>query len=329
MHRPTLKDVAREAQCSVTTVSRVINHYGYLSEKTITAVHAAMKKLNYQPNSLARSLQGKRTHLIGVIVPSITNPFFAELVEEIENELLRNNYKMILCNSVTNKEKERAYLRMLIANQVDGVIAGAHNLGIGEYQRTGLPIVSFDRQLAPHIPIVSSDNYQGMVHATRAMYRTGARHIYFLGNPHDEANPTIQRLRGYQDTVHSLGLQPHICPVRFDDSPAVKKIAIKDMLTNHHPDAVVCTDDLTALLVLQTAQELHINVPTDLRVSGFDGTKLIQNYCPELPTVVQPTRDIAAVLVNFLKQRIETPDKPVTESPCILPVTFRAGNLAN
>ena len=329
MHRPTLKDVAREAQCSVTTVSRVINHYGYLSEKTINAVHAAMKKLNYQPNSLARSLQGKRTHLIGVIVPSITNPFFAELVEEIENELLRNNYKMILCNSVTNKEKERAYLRMLIANQVDGVIAGAHNLGIGEYQRTGLPIVSFDRQLEPHIPIVSSDNYQGMVHATRAMYRTGARHIYFLGNPHDEANPTIQRLRGYQDTIRTLGLHSHTFPVRFDDSPAVKKITIKDMLTNHHPDAVVCTDDLTALLVLQTAQELHINVPTDLRVSGFDGTKLIQNYCPELPTVVQPTRDIAAVLVNFLKQRIETPDKPVTESPCILPVTFRTGNLAN
>ena len=129
--------------------------------------------------------------------------------------------------------------------------------------------------------------------------------------------------------MHSLGLQPHICPVRFDDSPAIKKIAIKDMLTNHHPDAVVCTDDLTALLVLQTAQKLLINVPTDLRVSGFDGTKLIQNYCPELPTVVQPTRDIAAVLVNFLKQRIETPDKPVTESPCILPVTFRAGNLTN
>lgn len=126
-----------------------------------------MKELNYQPNSLARSLHGKSTHLIGIIFPSIMNPFYAELVQRVEEKLFAAGYKIILCNSAQNKEKERDYLKMLIANQVDGIIAGAHNLGIEEYKNVGLPIVSFDRYLSETIPTVSCDNYQGGITATK------------------------------------------------------------------------------------------------------------------------------------------------------------------
>ena len=136
-----LTDVAAKAGCSVTTVSRVINNYGYISQKTRKKVHEAMKELNYQPNSVARSLQGKKTKLIGLIFPDVSNPFFGELVSKIEDQLFKHGYKTILCNAGNDKEKERTYLQMLMANQVDGIIAGAHNLGIEEYQRTGLPIV--------------------------------------------------------------------------------------------------------------------------------------------------------------------------------------------
>ena len=108
-----LSDVAREAGCSVTTVSRVINNHGYLSQKTKDKVFAAMQKLNYQPNSLARSLQGKKLKLVGLIFPEITNPFFAELVQEIESALFKQNYKVILCNAGRDRQKEREYLRML------------------------------------------------------------------------------------------------------------------------------------------------------------------------------------------------------------------------
>ncbi|MGX7248728.1 LacI family DNA-binding transcriptional regulator, partial [Enterococcus raffinosus] len=129
-----LTDVAKKAGVSPTTVSRVINNYGSLSQKTIDKVHAAMKELNYQPNSLARSLQGKNTQLIGLIFPTVSNPFFGELVDKLEATLFEQGYKTILCNSANNKEKERAYLNMLSANRVDGIIAGAHNLGIKEYE---------------------------------------------------------------------------------------------------------------------------------------------------------------------------------------------------
>ena len=133
--RPKLTDVAKKAGVSVTTVSRVINDYGYISQKTRDKVFAAMEELNYQPNSLARSLHGKSTNLVGLIFPAITNPFFAELVEKIEQKLFSEGYKVILCNAGSDKEKEREYLKMLLANQVDGIIAGAHNLGIDEYNR--------------------------------------------------------------------------------------------------------------------------------------------------------------------------------------------------
>ena len=172
--RPKLTDVAKKAGVSVTTVSRVINDYGYISQKTRDKVFAAMEELNYQPNSLARSLHGKSTNLVGLIFPAITNPFFAELVEKIEQKLFSEGYKVILCNAGSDKEKEREYLKMLLANQVDGIIAGAHNLGIDEYNRVGLPIVSFDRKLSEQIPIVSCDNYAGGKLAVQELYNAGA-----------------------------------------------------------------------------------------------------------------------------------------------------------
>ena len=161
-----LTDVAKKAGVSPTTVSRVINNYGSLSQKTIDKVQAAMKELNYQPNSLARSLQGKNTQLIGLIFPTVANPFYGELVEKIETKLFELGYKTILCDSANNKEKERSYINMLSANKVDGIIAGAHNLGITEYENIGLPIVSFDRYLADGIPIIGSDNFRGGYLAT-------------------------------------------------------------------------------------------------------------------------------------------------------------------
>lgn len=156
-----LTDVAKLAGVSPTTVSRVINRKGYLSEKTITKVQAAMKTLGYKPNNLARSLQGKSAKLIGLIFPNISHIFYSELIEYLEIELFKHGYKAIICNSQNNPDKERDYLEMLEANQVDGIISSSHNLGIDDYEKVSAPIIAFDRNLAPNIPIVSSDNFEG------------------------------------------------------------------------------------------------------------------------------------------------------------------------
>ncbi|MGX5378247.1 LacI family DNA-binding transcriptional regulator [Ligilactobacillus sp. LYQ135] len=318
--RPKLTDVAKKAGVSPTTVSRVINNYGYLSEKTKEKVYQAMEELNYQPNSLARSLHGKQTNLIGVIMPDITNPFFAELVAAIEKKLFEKNYKMILCNANYDKHKEQEYLKMLIANQVDGIITGTHNLDIEEYNKVGLPIISFDRKLSDQIPIVSCDNYQGGCLATDELYQAGCHHIDFFGNPQSIANPTNERLKAYQDTIQKLGLKPHIHAVRFSESPALKAVSVRHLLEQHTADGIFCSDDLTALLVLQEAAKMNIQIPQQLKVIGFDGTKLIQTYHPELSTIVQPISEIADLLTELLCKRIENKDFSLDSNQFKIPV---------
>lgn len=315
-----LSDVAKKAGVSVTTVSRVINNHGYLSEKTKDKVFQAMKELNYQPNSLARSLQGKKLKLVGLIFPNITNPFFAELTEDIEQELFKSGYKVILCNAGQDKEKEREYLRMLLANQVDGIIAGAHNLGIQEYQQLGLPIVSFDRNLSSNIPIVSCDNYEGIKIAVQELLNAHCKNIHFLGNKLQKGNPTDQRLKAYLDSSEQNHFEAHVNSVAFSDSIAIKKMRIQNLLSSEHPDGIVCTDDMTAILVLQEAKKLGIKVPDELKVTGFDGTQATQTYHSELTTVAQPISDIANLLVKLLIDRINHPQDQGGKNQYLLPV---------
>ncbi|AYW44747.1 LacI family DNA-binding transcriptional regulator [Tetragenococcus koreensis] len=304
-----LTDVAKKAGVSPTTVSRVINNYGSLSQKTIDKVQAAMGELNYQPNSLARSLQGKNTQLVGLIFPTIAHPFFAELVEQLETKLFEHGYKTILCNSAQNKEKERSYLKMLAANKVDGIIAGAHNLGIKEYETIELPIISFDRYLAEGIPIVGSDNYQGGYLATETLYKNGGKRIGIIAGSNVSDSPTNERLNGYLAFLEEVGLTPTIFRFApFENSLTLKNMKIKQILEKRDMDSLFCTDDLTATLVINNCRELGIDIPKQLKVIGYDGTQFMQSYFPDLTTIAQPIQDFTDLLVDLLIQRITQPD---------------------
>jgi len=321
---PKLSDVAERAGVSVTTASRVINNRGYISQKTKKAVFLAMKELHYQPNSSARSLKGKHNNLIGLIFPTITNPFFGELVEKIESKLFEAGYKVILCNSVNNSQKEKEYLQMLNANQVDGIIAGTHNQGIEEYASLDLPIVSFDRKLSNNIPIISSDNYQGALLASDSLYRAKCRRIFFLGNQEIVGNPTDLRLQGYKDSMKNFNLKENIWPVKFSESPSLKALLIRELLQKKEADGIICTDDLTAIQVINAASSLSISIPEDLKVIGFDGTSFIQTYFPGLSTIVQPIDDLSSLLVETLKARIDNPEQLVSNH--VLPVSLLSRN---
>ncbi|VIS05322.1 transcriptional regulator [Streptococcus pneumoniae] len=196
-----LTDVAKLAGVSPTTVSRVINKKGYLSEKTIQKVNEAMRELGYKPNNLARSLQGKSAKLIGLIFPNISNVFYAELIDKLEHQLFKNGYKTIICNSEHDSEKEREYIEMLEANQVDGIISGSHNLGIEDYNRATAPIISFDRNLSPDIPVVSSDNYAGGVLAAQTLVKTGAQSIIMITGNDNSNSPTGLRHAGFASVL--------------------------------------------------------------------------------------------------------------------------------
>ncbi|KRK25589.1 sucrose operon repressor [Lactiplantibacillus pentosus DSM 20314] len=316
--------MAKLAGVSPTTVSRVINNHGYLSEQTKEKVFAAMRELHYQPNNMARSLQGKNTQLIGVIFSDISNPFFGELVSRIEKILFAKNYKVILCNSADDPQKERDYLQMLMANQVDGIIAGAHNLGIEEYQQYGLPIISFDRYLSDNIPIVSSDNYHGGWLAAQTLHQAGAKSIAIFTGKSYAGSPTNGRREGYEAYLAAEQLTPHVHELPFELSPALKMMEIKTIMSQQNYDGIFCSDDLTALLTINVAHQLSIRVPKDLRVVGYDGTALMRNYHPELTTIEQPLTDISTLLVSLLLQRIVDADCQL-ESKYTLPVKLSKG----
>ncbi|MDT2827000.1 MAG: LacI family DNA-binding transcriptional regulator [Enterococcus viikkiensis] len=320
-----LTDVAKKAGVSPTTVSRVINNYGSLSQKTIDKVNLAMKELNYQPNSLARSLQGKNTKLIGLIFPTVANPFYGELVERIESKLFELGYKTILCDSANNMEKERNYINMLAANKVDGIIAGAHNLGIKEYENIELPIVSFDRYLADGIPIIGSDNFRGGYLATENLYLHGARKIAILTGTQESDSPTNERLNGYLQFLKENSLEPLMFNIQTKArSTALKNLEIKRILETAALDSLFCTDDLTAILVYNLCQEMGIKIPEEIKIIGYDGTKFVQNYFPQLSTIAQPLADFADLLVDLLLQRLESPEK-VLEKNYVLPVKLIQG----
>lgn len=320
----TLDDIAKLAGVSATTVSRVINNYGSLSEKTKTKVFEAMKELNYQPNSLARSLKGKKTQLIGVILPGVSNPLFGQMVQEIENQLFKKGFRMILCNAGNDSEKERDYLRMLMANRVDGIIAGSHNLGIEEYQKVGLPIISFDRYLSDNIPIVSSDNFHGGQLAAQALLMSGSKQLQIITGANRPNSPTSDRLNGFKEVLRKHDLNFETLEIDFGSSPNIKSLKIKELLMTQKTDGIFCTDDLTALLVMQQARALGIKIPDQMRLVGYDGTNLIQNYHPELTTVMQPISDIVTMMIDLLLKRIDDSDCQLAKT-YTLPVKLITG----
>lgn len=306
-----LKDVAELAGVSVTTVSRVINNYGSLSKKTIKKVHDAMRELNYQPNALARAMQGKPSKFIGLIFPNMTNPFFAELVNELEYQLFAKGYKAIIASSAENEKIEHEYLNMLMANQVDGIISGSHNLGIAEYQQLRAPIVSFDRFLASNIPIVSADSYRGGRMAAEFLVKRGANRLAVMIDEDTSVSPTLNRVQGAVDylTEHHINYTP------LDR----KRTNFKEIFPGKY-DGAIATNDLQALLIRNVAVKQGKTINRDFTVTGYNGSQLILAAEPDLPTVVQPIKQIAGELIRTLMERIADPNKAISNTK--LPVTF-------
>ncbi len=317
-----LTDVAALAGVSPTTVSRVINKKGYLSQKTIDKVQAAMRELGYQPNSLARSLQGKSSRLVGLIFPNTSNIFYAELIEYLERALFKKGYKVILCNSEDDPQKEQEYLDMLGANQVTGIISSSHNLGIEAYERVEAPIVAFDRNLAPHIPIISSDNFEGGKLAAMTLQKNGCQHIVMLTGNDNSDSPTGLRQLGFLYQTKGASQTVEVVKVPNNLSPMRREMAIRSILASHEPDGVFASDDLTAILTMKIAQQLGRKVPEDLKIIGYDGTSFVETYYPQLATIKQPLKEIADLCVDVLLAEIH---HEKTNRDYVLPISLIPG----
>ncbi|WP_304459912.1 LacI family DNA-binding transcriptional regulator, partial [Alicyclobacillus sendaiensis] len=203
----TIRDVARKAGVSVSTVSRVINQNGYVGEDTERKVLDAMKELHYQPNRIARGLVSRRTSTIGLLIPDVANPFFSEMARGVEDAAIAKGYSVLLCNSDWNPEREQMYIELLKGRWVDGIVvvgsrsqASAIEASVGD-----TPLVIVDRRSSEFKWSVWTDNCQGAVLAVEHLLAMGCTNIVHIAGPND--SPSAQeRRKGYEQAMSRAGL---------------------------------------------------------------------------------------------------------------------------
>lgn len=321
---PNIKDVAKEANVSVTTVSRVMNNRGYISDKTRKKVYDAMEKLNYHPNELAKNFSRQKTKLIGLILPDISINFYAEETKYIEEELYKRGYKLMLCNAYSSSGREKEYINMLQRNKVDGIIIGSHTLDIEEYLKINLPIVALDRYLGDHIPTVSSDHVKGGELAAKHLLECGCKNIIQFAGYSKIKMPANQRHLEFtkimiENNVNFKTIESKLNMFSNEENMEY----VKNMFENYkNVDGVFATDNL-AILVIKEAKRRGIRVPEDLKVIGYDGTENAEMFIPTLTTIKQPIKEICKNTVDILIKLIDGQDVDIIGLNH--PVTLRKG----
>jgi len=306
----TIKDVARLAGVSITTVSHVINETRYVSDELRGRVLAAMQELNYRRNVLARSLRRGETRTIGLVVPDNSNPFFAEVARIVEDVGFEKGYSVILCNSDGSLEKEAAYISVLIAKQVDGVIfiaAGSKHEHLHELTAQGIPVVVADRDIPQSLAdVVLVDNEKGGYEATRYLLSLGHRRIACIAGPSD-LTPSADRVRGYRRAQKEAGIsieEGWIVPgdFRYQGGEAA---AARLLRLGEPPSAIFACNDVMAIGALRTLQNAGLQVPGDVSIIGFDDIPLASAVSPALTTVAQPTAELSTLAARCLISRIQ------------------------
>ena len=325
---PTITDVAREARVSASTVSHVINETRYVSDEVKQRVHAAMEALNYQPNVIARSLRTRETLTVGVVVSDVTNPFFTSIVRAIEDEVLKQGYSIILCDTDEKPEREQAYLRLLMGRRVDGLIV-APSSGNADLLRSaiesGLPVVLLDRSI-PGLTadVVLSDNESGAFDAVSYLIGMGHRRIGIIAG-RLEVSTGADRMAGYVRAIRTHGIpadESLIEVAKFKRDIAYDK-TMKMLNRAEPPTALfVCNNVMTAgtMAALKAAGK---KVPEDISVIGFDDSEWAALMDPPLTDVAQPivelgTRAAQTLMRRISRGRVKTPRAVVLKPELIL-----------
>lgn len=315
----TIKDIAEKAGVTVTTVSRVLNNRGYISEVTRNKVFKAMEELNYQPNELARSLAKRRSNLIGLIVPTIAHPFFGELTFYLESFAYKEGYKVMVCNSQLEAKKEKEYIDMLRANQVDGIVMASHTLDVEGFQYVDLPIVTFDRQINGEIPYVSSDNYYGGTLATNLLIDKGCRQIAYIGGNLSLNLLANKRHEAFVNSARGRHVSHVVMQTDLNGLEISQYDALVHRLFSEYPDVdgIFASSDLIAAAVLKVCRTLGRRVPEDLRLVGYDDLNIASLVSPGITTIRQPIAAMAKLAMDLILRQIGKQEVPIAN---ILPV---------
>ena len=310
----TIRDVAREAGVSRQTVSRAINNKPEISPKTRQRILAIARRLGYRPNSIARSLKTRRTSTIGLIVPDIANPFFAQVVRGASEYAYAAGLSVFLCNTDEHPGREETILRMLRAHRVEGLVLISSRLdkdaleGVIEWCR---PLVLVNRMMSPRAGVgcVCSNDADGAMVALQHLFERGHRHIGLLaGRP--ESRSSRERLRGYRQAMRVAGV-PDCKPWCVSCAPTVAggREATQSLL-GAHPEltALLCYNDLVAVGAEQACRAMHLAIPEHCALVGFDDIEFAAHVSPPLTTMSTPKTDIGQRAMALLLDLVDHPD---------------------
>jgi LacI family transcriptional regulator len=316
---PTMKDVAKEAGVALGTVSKVVNGIP-VGEDYRLRVEAAIQKLNYQVNSYAQGMKSNRTHTAALLIPNTQNPFFASLVFYINQELSRRNYRMLLCCTDNNPDSEQEYIRMAQQNKVDGIIGLTYNPNL--IIESNIPYVSIDRSMGSTIPCVACDNFAGGQLAAEKLADLGCKKVAFMRSGSSLTNEPNKRKAGFENGCLERGMEYEMKILSDGDSYEEFRVFLTEHLHNGKLDfdGIFCVTDLVAFHVLAMLYQLHLRVPDDVQVIGFDGIRLFgEKY--SCSTIVQPVPEMAQMCVDLLLQENISSKPPLV----CLPVSFGWG----
>lgn len=298
----TIKDVAREAGLTVGTVSRVLNNRGYISDATRQKVYQVMKELNYQPNEVARSLSKSKTNTIGVIVPHIVHPYFAKLISNLEKAASDRNYKILLCNSREERERELEYLEMLKSNRVAGLVLCSATVKTESLTDLDIPVITIERNVGMGTASVECDNYQGGVLAARHLISCGCRYIINFSGVEQTEMPADSREEGFLDMCSQYGVTGIASKSRENEYYEMEyhEYIEKIILENPKADGVFASSDLIAAQALQVCAKLGIRVPEQMKVVGFDDVNVASLTTPPITTIHQPVKEMAETAIELI-----------------------------
>jgi LacI family transcriptional regulator len=313
--KPTIRDVAKQAKVSVATVSRILNNVGGYSEETKRKVLEVISEISYERNDLARGLATNSTATIGVLVPSISTIFFAEILNGIEDTAHKNGYSVVICNTGEDGKRTLEYLKVLSAKQIDGIIITSADL-TEEYYKTikaiNIPCILVSTISYRHsLPYVKVDDEQAAYTATQYLIENGHKSIAMIAGTKDDPIAGIPRVNGYLRALKDYGLSIDKGLIKHGDFSykSGRKCMEKLLCEKSKFTAIFSASDDMAVGALAIAHSKEIKVPGDLSIIGYDNTQVAEMAFPQLTTVAQPLYQMGQKSTEKILTMIETGEK--------------------
>lgn len=321
----SIKEVALKAGVGIATVSRVINKSGYVKKETKARVEEVIASLKFKPSAIARSMTLQKNNIVAFILPNTKHLFFGELLYEVEKALFKRNYKLMLCTSSENIEKEIVYLEMLKTNRVDAIILLTNN-DIEPYLNKDDHIVSFDR-IFDGFPYVASDNYKGGELAARHLIERGATTFMFIGDDQQGVHTKVRTDVSLRKKAFINTIKAHTNKDVIDiEYPLGNYIDIPDFVYEHvlkHEgvDGIFCISDAVAARVIKVLEASGKRVPEDVKVIGYDGGASFLNLGKSLTSInqrVDLTAEAIALAIESFEVKGLKVMKTITEVELVI-----------